>query len=226
MIYLVGALLLLITGLIGAVLHIQDNLTAMGDVVIERFIRGAPLLAPSCSRTWPSLPCWPHSIPARSLSSSGVVWWTSSSVRRRPRADPWALSVARSVSADEALPSRCGSMRRCFAPSKRHLDHQQSHRQRKDARMTGLSRRRLIAVMVGVGLGMLLAALDQTIVVYRYAQSGRAPRAASNSTRGSSRPTCSPPRRHGAHLRQALRSVWPQTVLHVRAWWSSWPGRY
>src|SRR5665811_2541471 len=30
--------------------------------------------------------------------------------------------------------------------------------------MTGLSRRRLIAVMVGVGLGMLLAALDQTIV--------------------------------------------------------------
>lgn len=43
----VGAMLILIlTGLIGAWLHIQENLTAAGQFVSERFIRGAPFLAP------------------------------------------------------------------------------------------------------------------------------------------------------------------------------------
>lgn len=45
-IYLVTMVLLVATGLIGAVLHVQDNLTARGTIVIERFIRGAPFLAP------------------------------------------------------------------------------------------------------------------------------------------------------------------------------------
>ena len=45
-IYAGTMLLLMLTGLIGAVLHIQDDLTARGAIVTERFIRGAPFLAP------------------------------------------------------------------------------------------------------------------------------------------------------------------------------------
>ena len=33
-------------GVVGAGLHILGNLTSQGAVVIERFIRGAPFLAP------------------------------------------------------------------------------------------------------------------------------------------------------------------------------------
>jgi hypothetical protein len=43
----VGAMIaLILTGLIGSWLHIQENLTAAGLFVAERFIRGAPFLAP------------------------------------------------------------------------------------------------------------------------------------------------------------------------------------
>jgi len=45
-VYVVAMLLLVITGLIGAALHVDDNLTAGGKFVAERFIRGAPFLAP------------------------------------------------------------------------------------------------------------------------------------------------------------------------------------
>jgi hypothetical protein len=45
-IYLVAMLLLIATGVIGAALHVGDNLTSRGTVVAERFIRGAPFLAP------------------------------------------------------------------------------------------------------------------------------------------------------------------------------------
>ena len=45
-IYVVAMLLLVITGLIGAALHVDDNLTANRVFVAERFIRGAPFLAP------------------------------------------------------------------------------------------------------------------------------------------------------------------------------------
>jgi hypothetical protein len=38
--------LLVITGLIGTVLHIDDSLTSRGQFVAERFIRGAPIMAP------------------------------------------------------------------------------------------------------------------------------------------------------------------------------------
>ena len=42
-----GAMLLMIAvGVVGAVLHVVDDLTAAGAFVIERFIRGAPFLAP------------------------------------------------------------------------------------------------------------------------------------------------------------------------------------
>jgi hypothetical protein len=45
-IYLIAMLLLMLTGLIGAVLHVEDDLTSRGEFVFERFIRGAPFLAP------------------------------------------------------------------------------------------------------------------------------------------------------------------------------------
>jgi hypothetical protein len=42
-----GTMLLLIAvGVIGAALHVRANLTAQGTVVVERFLRGAPVLAP------------------------------------------------------------------------------------------------------------------------------------------------------------------------------------
>lgn len=45
-IYLITMVLLVVTGLVGAYLHVNDNLTARGAFVAERFIRGAPFLAP------------------------------------------------------------------------------------------------------------------------------------------------------------------------------------
>jgi hypothetical protein len=45
-IYTSAMLLLIVVGVVGAVLHVLDNLTAGGVVVVERFIRGAPFLAP------------------------------------------------------------------------------------------------------------------------------------------------------------------------------------
>ena len=39
-------LLLIVIGVLGSVLHIGDNLTSRGVLVVERFIRGAPFLAP------------------------------------------------------------------------------------------------------------------------------------------------------------------------------------
>lgn len=44
--YTVAMLLLLVVGLVGAVLHANTNLVAQQTIVIERFIRGSPLLAP------------------------------------------------------------------------------------------------------------------------------------------------------------------------------------
>jgi hypothetical protein len=44
--YLAAMALLVVVGLVGAVLHIQHNLVGQGTIVDERFIRGAPLLAP------------------------------------------------------------------------------------------------------------------------------------------------------------------------------------
>jgi hypothetical protein len=44
--YAVATLLLIIVGVAGALLHVDANLTAGGVIVTERFIRGAPFLAP------------------------------------------------------------------------------------------------------------------------------------------------------------------------------------
>jgi len=38
--------LLIVVGVVGASLHIKHDLTAGGVVVLERFLRGAPVLAP------------------------------------------------------------------------------------------------------------------------------------------------------------------------------------
>jgi hypothetical protein len=46
MVFTGAMLLLILTGAVGAILHIQNNLTAGGVIVQERFIRGAPFLAP------------------------------------------------------------------------------------------------------------------------------------------------------------------------------------
>jgi len=45
-IYTIAMLLLIFVGAAGAILHIQTNLIAEGTIVSERFIRGAPFLAP------------------------------------------------------------------------------------------------------------------------------------------------------------------------------------
>ena len=44
--YVAVMLLLIAVGILGAILHIGDNLTSRGVIVAERFIRGAPFLAP------------------------------------------------------------------------------------------------------------------------------------------------------------------------------------
>ena len=44
--YFAAMLLMIIVGVVGAVLHINDDLTTSGVFVAERFIRGAPVLAP------------------------------------------------------------------------------------------------------------------------------------------------------------------------------------
>ena len=46
-VYVVAMILLLVVGLVGLGLHIGENLTTEGFVVQERFIRGAPFLAPT-----------------------------------------------------------------------------------------------------------------------------------------------------------------------------------
>jgi hypothetical protein len=44
--YMVGMLLMILAGLLGLLLHVQFDLTSQGTIVIERFLRGAPFLAP------------------------------------------------------------------------------------------------------------------------------------------------------------------------------------
>jgi len=44
--YVAAMGLMLVAGLVGSFLHIQDDLTAQGTFILERFIRGAPVLAP------------------------------------------------------------------------------------------------------------------------------------------------------------------------------------
>lgn len=46
MVYLGTMVLLIIVGVVGSALHISENLIAQGTVVGERFVRGAPFLAP------------------------------------------------------------------------------------------------------------------------------------------------------------------------------------
>jgi len=45
-IYVLTMLLLILVGVVGLVLHVRDDLTSSGVFVTERFIRGAPFLAP------------------------------------------------------------------------------------------------------------------------------------------------------------------------------------
>ncbi len=43
----IGAMLLMIMiGVVGAILHIHQNLISNGEIVGERFLRGAPFMAP------------------------------------------------------------------------------------------------------------------------------------------------------------------------------------
>jgi hypothetical protein len=46
MTYIGAMLLLILTGVIGLVLHVNENLTSEGGIVVERFLRGSPFLAP------------------------------------------------------------------------------------------------------------------------------------------------------------------------------------
>jgi hypothetical protein len=45
-VYVLAMLAMIATGILGTILHIQNNLTSEGVIVGERFIRGAPFLAP------------------------------------------------------------------------------------------------------------------------------------------------------------------------------------
>jgi hypothetical protein len=45
-VYFIAMVLLIITGVIGLGLHINENLVAEGTIVVERFLRGSPFLAP------------------------------------------------------------------------------------------------------------------------------------------------------------------------------------
>jgi hypothetical protein len=45
-VYLVAMLLMILTGMIGLLLHIRFDLTTQGAIVFERMIRGAPVMAP------------------------------------------------------------------------------------------------------------------------------------------------------------------------------------
>jgi hypothetical protein len=44
--YLIAMLLMIAVGVAGMLLHISENLTPQGTIVSERFLRGAPFLAP------------------------------------------------------------------------------------------------------------------------------------------------------------------------------------
>lgn len=44
--YTIAMVILIVVGAIGALLHIHTNLIAQGTIVVERFLRGSPLLAP------------------------------------------------------------------------------------------------------------------------------------------------------------------------------------
>ena len=45
-VYVLTMLLLILVGAVGSLLHVRDNLTSQGVFLVERFIRGAPFLAP------------------------------------------------------------------------------------------------------------------------------------------------------------------------------------
>jgi hypothetical protein len=45
-VYFIAMILMIFTGVIGLGLHINENLVAEGTVVVERFLRGSPFLAP------------------------------------------------------------------------------------------------------------------------------------------------------------------------------------
>ena len=44
--YFMAMVLMILVGVIGFILHIGEGLTVRGDIVLERFLRGAPPLAP------------------------------------------------------------------------------------------------------------------------------------------------------------------------------------
>jgi hypothetical protein len=46
MTFTLAMVLMIVVGLIGALLHLNSNLVAQGTIIVERFIRGSPLLAP------------------------------------------------------------------------------------------------------------------------------------------------------------------------------------
>ncbi|MFN8374717.1 MAG: hypothetical protein U0694_17780 [Anaerolineae bacterium] len=44
--YTLAMVMMIVVGLVGALLHLNSNLVAQGTIVVERFVRGSPLLAP------------------------------------------------------------------------------------------------------------------------------------------------------------------------------------
>jgi hypothetical protein len=44
--FTLAMVLMIVVGVVGALLHLNSNLIAQGTIIVERFIRGSPLLAP------------------------------------------------------------------------------------------------------------------------------------------------------------------------------------
>jgi hypothetical protein len=51
-VYVVGMIMLMVVGLVGLLLHVSVNLSAQGAVIVERFVRGSPFLAPTIFANW------------------------------------------------------------------------------------------------------------------------------------------------------------------------------
>lgn len=71
LVYLATMLLLMAVGVTGSILHILQNLTSEGVVVVERFVKGAPFLAPLLFANMGSLGLIVLLAPGAATSSAG-----------------------------------------------------------------------------------------------------------------------------------------------------------
>jgi hypothetical protein len=96
-VYAASMILMILVGVVGAVLHVNLNLISGSQVVLERFIRGAPILAPMLYANIGTLGAIAILDPADGLTQSVVSWGRGErceSLPKLPRAICRALGVA------------------------------------------------------------------------------------------------------------------------------------